>query len=95
MSTEARKEIIWLVNGRNNQPLLVHLVNKNFTPKDVNFNNLLCAVWAFQVAQWEKIHLPMQEIQEMQVRSLGQEDPLQKEIATHSTISCGASEATV
>ena len=60
-----------------------------------NFNNLLCAVWAFQVAQWEKIHLPMQEIQEMHVRSLGQEDPLQKEIATHSTISCGASEATV
>ena len=60
-----------------------------------NFNNLLCAVWAFQVAQWEKIHLPMQEIQEMQVQSLGQEDPLQKEIATHSTISCGASEATV
>ena len=26
----------------------------------------------------------MQEIQEMQVGSLGQEDPLQKEMATHS-----------
>ena len=28
----------------------------------------------------------MQEMQEMQVRSLGQEDPLEKEIATQSSI---------
>ena len=28
----------------------------------------------------------MQEIQEMQVRSLGGEDPLEKEMATHSSI---------
>ena len=28
----------------------------------------------------------MQEIQETQVRSLGQEDPLEKEMATHSSI---------
>ena len=28
----------------------------------------------------------MQEMQETQVRSLGQEDPLEKEMATHSTI---------
>ena len=28
----------------------------------------------------------MQEPQEMQVRSLGQEDPLKEEIATHSSI---------
>ena len=28
----------------------------------------------------------MQEIQEMWVRSLGQEDPLEKEMATHSSI---------
>ena len=33
------------------------------------------------VAQWKIIHLPMQEIQ---VRSLGQEDPLEEETATHS-----------
>ena len=38
---------------------------------------------ASQVAQWERIHLPMQE---MQVLSLGQQDPLEKEIATHSSI---------
>ena len=31
---------------------------------------------------------PMQETQETQVQSLGREDPLEKEIATHSSISC-------
>ena len=35
------------------------------------------------VSQWERIRLPMQE---MQVRSLGQEDPLEKEMATHCSI---------
>ena len=30
--------------------------------------------------------LAMQEIQEMQVQSLGQEDPLEKGMATHSSI---------
>ena len=35
------------------------------------------------VAQWERIHLPMQE---MWVQSLGQEGPLEKEMATHSSI---------
>ena len=33
-----------------------------------------------------RIHLPMQETQEAQVLSLGQEDPLAKEMATHSSI---------
>ena len=36
-----------------------------------------------QVAQWERICLP---IQETQVQFLGQEDPLEKEMATHSSI---------
>ena len=35
------------------------------------------------MAQWQRIHLPMQE---MWVQSLGQEDPLEKETATHSSI---------
>ena len=35
------------------------------------------------MAQWERIHLPMQE---MQVRSLGWEDPLGKEMATHPSV---------
>ena len=33
-----------------------------------------------------KIHLLMQEAQEMQVQSLGWEDSLEKELATHSSI---------
>ena len=38
---------------------------------------------ASQVAQWLRIRLPMQE---MQVQSLGQENPLEKERATHSSV---------
>ena len=38
------------------------------------------------MAQWEKNLLAMQETQEMQVQSLGGEDPLEKEMATHSSI---------
>ena len=33
-----------------------------------------------------KIHLPMQETQETRVGSLGQEDPLEEGMATHSII---------
>ena len=45
---------------------------------------LVCLLsWASQVAQWERIRLPMQKIQ---VRSLGQKDPLEKEMATHFSI---------
>ena len=43
----------------------------------------LMAIWASQVAQWYRNHLPMQE---MQVRSLGQKDPLEEGMATHSCI---------
>ena len=35
------------------------------------------------MTQWGSIHLPMQKIR---VQSLGQEDPLEKEMATHSSI---------
>ena len=35
------------------------------------------------VAQWERVHLPTQE---MWARSLGSEDPLEKEMAMHSGI---------
>ena len=35
------------------------------------------------MAQGYRIHLPMQE---MQVRPLGREDPLEEEMATHSSI---------
>ena len=39
--------------------------------------------WASLVAQWYRICLPMQE---MQVQSLGREDPLEKEMAIHFSI---------
>ena len=35
------------------------------------------------MAQWERLHLPLQE---MQLLSLGQEDSLEEEMATHSSI---------
>ena len=38
------------------------------------------------MTQQVKNHLPMQEKQEMQVRSLGQEDPLEEKMETHSSI---------
>ena len=41
---------------------------------------------ASQVAQWKRIHLPMQTPQETRVRSLGREDPLEEEMETHSHI---------
>ena len=36
------------------------------------------------MAQWQRICLPMQEIQETQVQSLAREDPLEEKMATHS-----------
>ena len=39
--------------------------------------------WVFLVVHWERIHLPLQEIQ---ILSLGQDGPLEKEMATHSSI---------
>ena len=41
---------------------------------------------ASQVAWLSRIHLPMQEMQEMQFQSLGWADPLEEEIATHASI---------
>jgi len=46
-------------------------------------NLLLYKMQASQVAQWKRICLTMQD---MQVWSPGQEDPLEKEMATHSSI---------
>ena len=47
--------------------------------------NCLC-VGVSQVAQWERIRLPMKETVETRVQSLGWEDPLEKEMAAHSSI---------
>ena len=42
--------------------------------------------WSPQVPQWLRIHLLVQETQETRVGSLGWEDPLEKEMATCSSI---------
>ena len=39
-----------------------------------------------QVAQWERTRPTAQETEETQLRSLGREAPLEKEMATHSSI---------
>ena len=44
------------------------------------------AIWASPVALQVKNLPAMQELQESGVRSLGQEDPLEKEMATYSSI---------
>ena len=41
---------------------------------------------ASQVGQWQRIHLPVWEVQETWVQSLGQGDPLEEEMATHSSL---------
>ena len=43
------------------------------------------SLWASQVAQWVKNPPAMQEMQEAWVPSLGQKDPLEEEMASHSS----------
>ena len=47
--------------------------------------------WSSLVAQWLKICLPTQEMQEIWVLSPGGEYPLEEEMATHSSILAGKS----
>ena len=47
---------------------------------------LIVSFWASQVAQWVKIPPAMQEMQEMQLQSLGQEDSMEEDMAAHSSI---------
>ena len=54
-------------------------------------NPLICVSLGFPCgsvvkAQQERICLPMQETQETRVQSLGGEDPLEEEMATHSSV---------
>ena len=60
-------------------------------PRQVNWSGLAFPssgdlFLAAQVAQWQRIHLPNQETQEMWVQSLGQEDPMEEEMVTHFSI---------
>ena len=65
---------------------LCHLVTPNFTIEDILYSALLVLKWASQVAQWVKHLPPVQEMQEAWVQSLGREDSLEKDMATHSSI---------
>ena len=38
------------------------------------------------MAQWKRIYLPMQETRETWVWSLDEEDPLEEEMTTHSSV---------
>ena len=54
---------------------------------DISFEDQHSTPWGFPGdASGKKIPPTMQEMQEMQVPSLGWEDPLEKEMATHSSI---------
>ena len=56
--------------------------NQQYTWNQLSLNSYM----ASQMAQWWRIYLLMQEMQETKVRSLGREDPLEKETATHFSI---------
>ena len=51
-----------------------------------HFSKVQTSIWAFQVAHWDRIHLPMQETQEMRVWFPGREEPPEDEMATCSSI---------
>ena len=48
-------------------------------------------MWDSQGAQWELAHLPVQEIWEARVQSLGGEDSLEEGMAAHCSILAGES----
>ena len=50
------------------------------------FWNILCLYWGFPGGSAVKNLPAVQEPQEMWVRSLSQEDPLEKEMGTHASI---------
>ena len=52
------------------------------------FSEILDMIWGstILVAQWERTHLLVRETQEIRVQPLAQEDPLEKEMVTHSCI---------
>ena len=52
----------------------------------MDLRNIVIKSGASQVAQWQRIHLSIQEMQKMQVQSLVWEDPLEEEMVTNSSI---------
>ena len=70
--------------------IIIIILNKSSAVISIGIRSLVrdsfLAPWLSQVAQWSRISLPMQKIQDTRVWSLGQEDSLEKEMATHSSI---------
>ena len=75
-------ELQELVMDREAWHAVIHGVAKSRTWLS-NWTELKHTNWASLMAQWWRIHLPMEETQ---VRSLGWKDPLEKLMATHSSI---------
>ena len=55
-------------------------------PLDLSFCKRIYLLWASLVAQVVKNLTALQELQVTQVQSLGQEDPLEEGMTTHSSI---------
>ena len=78
-------EALWMGHGLQSLQLFTLLPSLGDCVAVTVLRNVICTLtpWASQVAEGWRIHLPTQE---MQVRSLDQEDPLEEEMATHSGI---------
>ena len=62
---------------------------KNITVKKMKRTYLVSIYTNKRFSSWqsgERIHLPVQKMQETQVQSLDREDPLEKEMATQSSV---------
>ena len=74
----------------NEQQMLLVLLDKNFFAMSeivLHDKNFFCPKWWDSLMAQQVKNLPsMQEMQELQVRLLGQEEPLEEKMATHSSI---------
>ena len=62
------------------------LINEKILWSLYIFNCLTSISLWIKFPQWLRIWMPMQETQETWIWSLGQEDPLEEEMATHSSV---------
>ena len=76
----------WDSPGKNTGIFWAWWIKDNLSTKQSFFSFLMVSICASQVAKRQRISLPMQEIQERQIRSLGWEDPLGEGIVTHTSI---------
>ena len=67
-------------------PWLQKAYDRHDSRNQLTFWGTYIGLWAYQAAQWVKNPPTTQKMQETRVRSLGQEDPLEEGMATHSSI---------